>query len=246
MQAINVDGAANTLGLAAELGIGRIVHTSSIAAYGDTGGTLADESARRRSPPRSFYELTKAEAHAIGARLQRSGAPLIMACPAQVIGPGDHSPFGYIVKLWARGLFPPLFWTPEGAFSFVHVDDVAEGIALSAERGRPGENYLLSAGLMRIRELMDLLATTPGGMRVRGYLPLGLASLVATLIAPALRLAGYPAFISREAIRAMDVHLAFKGEKAMRELSWRPRGVEQLWRETLAAERAALGKPAAP
>lgn len=242
MREINIDGAANTLGLAVEIGVPRIVHVSSIVAYGDTAGTLADESFRRLSPPRSIYEFTKAAAHAIGARLQQRGAPLIMACPAQVIGPGDHSPFGYIVKFWTRGIFPPLFWTPEGTHSFVHVDDVAEGIALAAERGRPGEDYIFAAGTMRIRELIGLLSSTPGGMPVIGYLPPPFDAAAAGLIEPLLRAAGYPAFISREVVRATGVHFAFSGAKAVAELGWRPRPIEEAWRETLAAERAALGK----
>lgn len=43
MQAINVDGARNTLELASELGVPRIVHVSSIVAPGATDGTLRDE-----------------------------------------------------------------------------------------------------------------------------------------------------------------------------------------------------------
>ncbi|NJN16304.1 MAG: SDR family NAD(P)-dependent oxidoreductase [Oscillochloris sp.] len=240
MQMINVDGTANTLRLALELGIPKTVHVSSIIAFGDTGAVLADEGYRRRHGPTSFYELSKAEAHAIAEYYQRCGLPLTIACPAAVIGPGDHSSWAYAVRMWVRGLYPPFFWTPNGNQSFVYVDDVAEGIALCAEHGQPDAAYILSAGTMTMRAVMELFATTPGGQRVRAYLPQALAETSAGMIEPLLRLIGLPAFISREAVRTTAMQMRFSGERAMRELSWQPRSVEQAWLDTLAAERTAV------
>jgi nucleoside-diphosphate-sugar epimerase len=244
MQAINVDGTANTLGLAAELGIPRIVHVSSVVATGDTGGIVADESFRRRAPATSVYELTKAQAHAIAELQQRRGDPVVIVSPAAVLGPGDHSPWGYVMKLWVRGIFPPVFWSPESRYSFIYLDDVAEGIALAAEQGRPGASYLLSAGSLSIREIMGLLERTPGGQRVRLYLPPVVAApLMEATVAPLLRLAGFPAFISREAVLGSSGDMNYTGALAERELGLRYLPPEEAWRRALAAEREALPRP---
>jgi dihydroflavonol-4-reductase len=244
MQAINVDGTANTLGLAAELGVPRIVHISSVVATGDTGDIVADESFRRRAPAATVYELTKAQAHAVAERHQRRGDPVIIASPAAVLGPGDHSPWGYAARLWVRGIFPPLFWSPESRYSFIYLDDVAEGIALAAEQGRPGAAYILSAGSLSIREILGLFERTPGGQRVRLYLPPALAApLMEATAAPLLRLAGFPAFISREAVLGSSGNLVYTGALAERELGLRYSPPEQAWLRALAAEREALPRP---
>ena len=144
MWATNVQATESALDLAAQTGVPRVVYTSSTTALGDTGGATADETYQRRSPPMSKYEQTKAEAHAIARRHQAAGEPVLIVCPAQVIGPGDHSAFGRMARLFARGVLPPLGWAPQGAFTYAHVEDVAEAILLAAERG--GSNVLPGRG----------------------------------------------------------------------------------------------------
>ena len=121
MQAINVEGTKNVLSLAKELGIKRVVYTSTCAAIGDTGGIIVDETFKRVAPCKTYYEQSKTEAHEIALQYPN----VIVACPEQVIGVGDHSPFGWYAWLYVRNLLPPIIWAPEGCFTFVDVDDVA-------------------------------------------------------------------------------------------------------------------------
>lgn len=244
MRAVNVDGTANTLGLAAELGVPRIVHVSSVVAFGPTGPELRDETYQRAVPPSSLYEATKTEAHAIAAGLQRRGAPVIIVCPSQVIGPGDHSDWGFFQRLHVRGLMLPAGWAAEAIHTMTHVDDVAEGIALAAERGRPGGCYILAGEALRVREVMGIWASHPGGLRVQIWLPQWLAMAVATMAEPILRLLGLPVFLSREAVRGLASHLHYSGARAREELGATFRGQSQMWAETLAAERERLRRKA--
>src|SRR3989304_5941735 len=94
MRAVNVDGVENVLSLAAELGVDRVIYTSSTTALGDTGGPVADEGFQRRAPVASWYEATKADAHSLALRHQRAGEPVVIVAPAQVVGRGAQSPFG--------------------------------------------------------------------------------------------------------------------------------------------------------
>ncbi|MBW1722022.1 MAG: NAD-dependent epimerase/dehydratase family protein [Deltaproteobacteria bacterium] len=48
MWTINVKGTENTLGLAVELGIPKIIYISTIMVFGDTGDVVADETFKRR------------------------------------------------------------------------------------------------------------------------------------------------------------------------------------------------------
>jgi hypothetical protein len=47
--------------------------------------------ADKRPPYRSYYEERKAEAREVALEYQQRGLPLIVVCPAHVVGPNDHS-----------------------------------------------------------------------------------------------------------------------------------------------------------
>ena len=241
MRAINVDGTRNTLGLARELGIPRIIYTSTILALGPTGDGIADETFERREPPQSAYEETKTEAHRIAVDLQKQNTPIVIACPAGVIGPGDYSGLGMLARMYVRGFLPPMLFGAEGWRAHVHVDDCAEAIARCVEKGRTGESYILSNGIMRHRDLFELWKTTPGGIKTTWFwMPEPMAVAFNAVAEPFERLFGLPILFSREFARAAFVKWKFSGAKAERELGMRFRSVEQAWLDTLEAERAAV------
>ena len=239
MQMINVQGTKNALGLAVELGISKIVHVSSMLAYGDTGSTIADETFQRIAPPKSYYERTKMEAHEYALQLQKDGAPIIIACPAGVIGLGDHSGLGYLVRMYVRGWLPPILFGANGWRAHVYVDDAAEGIALCVERGKVGESYILSNGIMQHRDLFNLWKQTPGGMKLAlFYMPDSLGMLFNISAEPIERLFGLPIVFCREFAIAAFASWKFSAAKAERELGMQFRSIEQAWLDTLEAERS--------
>lgn len=242
MQAINVDGARNTLTLAHELGVARIVHVSSIVATGETGDLLRDEDFTRQAPFPNPYERTKAEAHAIALDLAVQGAPILLALPGAVIGPGDHANLGILQRMYVRSFAPPLTIGGDYRRCQVYVDDCAEGIALIAERGRIGEGYILATGNLSYREIYDLWATTPGGMKQLAALPKSLAVLSAKVAEPAQRWFRLPNLLSVDAARAAYTHYDYSGDKARRELGWQPCDLKEAWLATLAEERRRAGK----
>jgi dihydroflavonol-4-reductase len=246
MRAINVQGTDNVLGAALAAGVPRLVYTSSVAALGDTGGVLADETFERRAPPVTYYEATKTEAHALAVRYQQQGAPLVILSPGQVIGPGDHSPFGHFARLYVRGLMPPASWAPNAIYTVGHVDDVAEAMALGAERGRLGCHYIVGGKPITMRAIMAVWRSQPGGLKPRLWLPRPVAWLNGALAEPVLRLLGQPAFFSREVVTSTYISFRFSSALAERELGAHFRDAEQTWRDTLAAERALARQPRRP
>jgi len=242
MQAINVAGTENTIGLAVELGIPKIVYTSTVLAYGATGPMPVDETYQRQFPFHSTYETTKTEAHEIALRYQQQGAPLVIVCPAGVIGAGDQSPWGWFVRMYVRGIMPPIVFAKHSKLSLVAAADVAETLALAVEKGRIGETYLCAGEARTIQETLAIWAQTPGGFKPLGWMPAWLAMAIGTVAAPILRMLGLPAFLSRETMQTVHQHSLFSAAKAERELGIIFRSAEQMWLDTLATERAAAGK----
>jgi nucleoside-diphosphate-sugar epimerase len=236
MWSVNVEGTENVLSLAAEEAVGRVVYTSSTTALGDTGGVMADESFERKTPALSYYEQTKTEAHAIALRHQRANEPVVIACPAQAVAPGDHSPFGVLARLFVRRRLPPLSWAPAGAFTFGHVEDVAEAIVLAGEKGRSGATYFVAGTPLTNLELMRVWGEATGLRPPFIWLPRPLAMAQASLAAPLLRAAGQTAFLSPEVVRSSYVSFRYSSQKAILELGASFRPADTTWAETLREE----------
>ncbi len=239
MVGTNIVGTENVLGLALELRVPRSVHVSSVVALGETGREPCDESFTRRAPVRTWYEQTKTEAHALAARYGDRGLPVAIVCPNAVIGPNDHSVWGYFLRMYLNRVMPPVCWSPDRVMSLVPVEDLADGMTLVTEKGRMGETYLLTGEPRTVRETVEIWKQRPGAHHVRFWLPAGLMAAACWPLEPLLRLAGMPAFLSRETVRAV-MHLNYSSRKAQQELGWAHRSAEAMWLGTIDAEMALL------
>lgn len=239
---VNVAGLEHALGAAAEAGVGRVVLTSSTTAHGDTGGELVAEGFQRRTAPRSWYEHTLVAARQVADRFLAGGLPLVIGSPAQVIGPGDHSAYGQLFRLYLRRLLPPLVWAPQGAFSFVHVQDTARALLALAERGEAGNEYFISGSVMTNREMLATWSRELGRRTRFVWLPYPLALATGALAAPLLRLFGQPAFISPEVVRSSYVSFRYSSERIQQEIGVALRSAEQAWQDTIRAERELLAE----
>jgi len=242
MHAINVTGTENVLSLAMELGVPRSIYISTVWAVGDTGQQMRDETFERQTPCRTGYEKTKTEAHAIARQYQQRGLPLVIACPNGVIGANDHSVWGYYLRLYLHRLMPPFGWSPGCMFSLVEVNDLAQGIALAAEKGRMGETYIFAGEPKSTREHLAFWAMKPGAFKVLVWLPAGLMAASFLLLEPLQRMAGLPAFMSRETVRASSTNLYYSSEKAQSEIGWTHRFAQEMWFNTIEGELELMSK----
>lgn len=161
MYEANVRGTERVLGAALDAGVARAVHVSTIAVFGDTHGTVVDETYRRTAGYTSYYDETKTLAHRVAEGLIARGSPCVIAQPGQLYGPGDHSGVGGLFRATLAGRLPVLMFGDLG-MSFVHVDDAADGVVRCLDRGRPGEAYVLGGELARLRDAVRLLAALAG------------------------------------------------------------------------------------
>lgn len=229
MRLVNINGTKNILDLARELNIQLTIYVSSVQAFGETGLQLRDETFVRQVPCRTTYEQSKTDAHEIARQYQQLGLPLIIVCPHQVIGPNDHSAFGYFQRLYVNRILPPIAWSPKSILCCVEVNDLAEGILLAAEKGKIGEMYFLCGDPLSFREVIGCWSKKPGAFTPRLWLPIGLAAALAALLEPIQRMLGLPAFFSRETVRASATNWNYSSEKAKIELGWIHCSVEAMW-----------------
>jgi dihydroflavonol-4-reductase len=248
MYEANVLGTENVLRAALETKLPRIVYISTVAAFGNTRGRVVDESYEHPGTSfTSYYEQTKVEAHRLAKRLiAEEGLPCVIVQPGGVYGPEDHSALGQQMKQFLAGRMPMIAF-PETGFNMVHVEDVADGVLLALDKGRIGEAYVLGGQITTMRELIDTLGRVSGRKPPKRALPTGLMKAMTPLGPLVGKVMGQGPNL-RELISSADnVTFWAKHDKAMAELRYAPRGMEQGLRDMLAAEGAAPARaPASP
>ena len=162
---VNVDGARAMMQAAMAAGVKKVVFTSSIAAIGvPTPGELADETTHFNGwHYANDYVLSKYISEQMVRALIGEGLPATIVCPGFPFGPGDRmpTPTGKLIISILQGKMKHYF---DGGLTAVDVRDVAKGHLLAMEKGRIGQNYILSdkEGNMPQAELARLVGRVAG------------------------------------------------------------------------------------
>jgi dihydroflavonol-4-reductase len=237
MYEANVLGTENVLGAALDARITKVVYVSTVAAFGNTHGQVVDESYEHPGKEfTSYYEQTKYEAHKVARRLiAEEDLPCVIVQPGGVYGPDDHSAVGKQMHDFLAGHMPLLAF-PDLGMNMVHVEDVASGVLLALDKGKPCESYVLGSQITTMRVLIETVAKVSGKKAPKRAIPTSLMKAM-TPIGPIVgKVMGQPPNL-RELISSADgVTFWAKHDKAMAELDYSPRSLETGLRETFEAE----------
>ncbi len=229
---VNVRGAEIAVRAAARAGIGRVVHTSSAAVLGEAHGTVGREDSPHRGSFLSEYERTKAlgETAALAAG-RAAGVEVVCVNPTSVQGPGRTGGTGRFLLAYLAGRLPAFVAT---RLSLVDIDDCVQGHLLAAERGAPGERYVLAGATLSSAEAIALLDDVAGPAPRRPRLVPGPAALgAAAAIELGCRLARRPPPVCRTMVRTLLHGHAYDGSKATRELGLEYTPVRETFRRTV-------------
>jgi dihydroflavonol-4-reductase len=234
--AANVEATRVVLEEALRAGVERVVHTSSTAAVGPAppGGT-ADERQLWRGGLGIPYVDAKHEAEVEALRIAARGLPVVVVCPAYVLGTGDRGRSS--TELVRRFMLRRIPAYVEGAINVVDVEDVAAGIVLADERGVPGERYILGNRNYTWDRLFADLSRLSGIEAPALRLPLPAALAFAEAIG---RLPG-PTPVTPVEIRSAAHWWTYRSTKARRELGWTTRPHEETVEATVAWYREREG-----
>jgi len=163
VEQVNVAGTGNVVRAAAEAGVRRVVVTSSSVTAGSSAGPVVqDESGRLGDEyvPAYFASKVRQEQVAFEAG-EEHGVEVVVACPTVVLG-GPSRRLVPSNAILLRYLLDPTRSTYPGGCNLVSVGDVARGHVLLAERGIPGERYILGGENVSWRLLHATVADLAG------------------------------------------------------------------------------------
>jgi dihydroflavonol-4-reductase len=163
MYAANVTGTRELLKLAREVGIERVVYTSSVATMGfkadgtivneDTPVTLADMI--------GHYKRSKFLGEQEAIQAAKSGQHVMILNPTTPIGSADAkpTPTGRIIVDFLNKRFPAYVDT---GLNLVDVDEVARMHLVALNRGTPGERYILGGENLTLKQILDRMSAITG------------------------------------------------------------------------------------
>lgn len=163
MYAVNVQGTRNVLEAAAQAGVERVVHTSSVGALGipPDGTPGNEETPVKLQELVGPYKRSKFLAEQEALRAAQKGLDVVVVNPSTPVGPKDRkpTPTGRTILDFLRGRMPAYVDT---GLNLIHVRDVAQGHLLALEKGRRGEKYILGNLNMSLGEIFQVLADVSG------------------------------------------------------------------------------------
>ncbi|MGE2732911.1 NAD-dependent epimerase/dehydratase family protein [Mycolicibacterium vaccae] len=221
----NVDGLRTVLDVAARADLSRFVFTSTIGTIGLTDAGLADETVAHNWAEigGDYIRSRVAAERLLFDYCTTVGLPGVAMCVANTYGPGDWlpTPHGGLLAAAVHGKLP--FFIDGYQAEVVGVEDAAAALLLAAERGCPGERYIVSERFMSAREIYETGCAAVGVTPPKRGVPIRLMSALSHVADGVSRLRGTETRFTPLNIRLMSIMSPMDHSKAVRELGWQPR-----------------------
>jgi dihydroflavonol-4-reductase len=157
----NIEGTANVMNAALEAGVKKVVHVSSIAAFGiHKPEKVIDEKTtyiEHKTIPN--YYRSKQLAERESWRAHAEGLNVVIANPGTIIGAGKWS---VEPNSLFRDVYAGLPFYTRGTNCFVDVRDVVDCLILLMEKGASGEQYIIYSENASLKDLLTKIAEALG------------------------------------------------------------------------------------
>jgi len=231
LERVNVGGMRNVIDACRACGVSRLVYTSSIHAIAEPPhGTVIDESLPF-DPDRVLGDYARSKARAtllLLDEVRKGGLDAVVCCPTGVIGPWDYgiSNIGQLIIDFASGHLRSYV---RGAYDFVDVRDVAEGLVLAAEKGQPGRHYIFSGAQVQVQDLLRELERNIGRPAPTFEIPPALARAAGVLASVCYRLIRRRPVFTAYSIDVLRSNSQISSARAREELGFSTRP----WQESI-------------
>jgi nucleoside-diphosphate-sugar epimerase len=233
---INSEGTRCLLNAARTAGVEKMVHVSTAGVVGPSVGNPMNEDMPRNAGFFNLYERTKWEAEEICREFAGQGFSVTVVNPSRIYGPGPDTgsnPVTRIIELYIRGKWKVVPGLGEDVGSYCYIEDVVQGLINAMERGRSGERYLLGGINASFNQLINTISSESGVRNHLWHLPFPLLKTFSQFQLSLAELTGRPPMITPDWVRKYKYHWALDSSKAIRQLGYHIRPLEEGVRETI-------------
>ena len=159
---VNVLGTRNVMRACLEVGVKRVVHTSSVAAMGiPKNGEIGTEKIEYNLSGKGLnYCDTKHEAELEVIAAFKEGLNVIILCPGIIFGEGDTHPHHHaIFAAMSKG---SMIGVPAGGVTFSDINDVVAAHIACLDKGTFGERYAIVSANLSFKEAASTFARISG------------------------------------------------------------------------------------
>ncbi len=223
----NVEGTRNLLAAAAQAGVERVVYTSTVGCI----GLPAEGSGDEKTPVSidamvGHYKRSKWLAEQVALENAAAGLPVVIVNPTAPVGDHDWkpTPTGKVIVDFLCDRLPAFVDT---GLNLVDARDTAIGHLLAAEKGRPGERYILGCENVTLEQILGRLSMLSGKPAPTRKVPFAVAYAAGAITTALAHVTGKPPLAPIEGVRMARKKMFVTHAKAARELGFTPRPVEE-------------------
>lgn len=225
---VNVGGTQNVIEACRRQRVKRLIYTSSIHAFmePENDGEIDENTLIDSTRVRGDYAKTKAIATKEVLAANSNELETVVVCPTGVIGPYDFrvSEMGGMFLDYVEGKLKAYI---AGCYNFVDVRDVARGLILAAEKGKPGQIYILGGEMMDIKTILNNLEEVTGLPKPKFKMPLWLARVSAWLADYYYKITKIRPVFTSYSIETLTCGVSFEGQKAQEDLGYKSRPLKE-------------------
>lgn len=231
---VNVIGTRNVVNMCLETKVKRLVYTSSIHALSEPAPGIVFNESRELNPENVLGEYSKSKALGTLEVLKgiEEGLDAVILCPSGIIGPYDYrvSEMGKLIVDFVKGKVKVYI---DGAYDFVDVRDVVEGLILACEKGKKGDCYILSGQQISVRQLLKFLEEISGIKAPSFKIPQPLARAAGLFNVLYCNLIKIKPLFTPFSIDVLASNSLVSCQKAQDELGYSPRSIYESIKDTV-------------
>ena len=232
---VNVEGTRNVCEAALKHRVKRLIHFSSVDAFTryPLNEPLLEDRPLIENKNSVPYDLSKADAQRIVLDYCEQGLDASIIHPSGVYGPHDYKPslFGQTFIDIANGKRQ---FNINVGYDYVDVRDLCKTAVACVEKGKSGQNYIVSGHYMDFTYLSEIVSQELGRKLLKLTLPMFTLYLGLPFYFIQSRVTGKPQALTIDSIHTIKVqNKNIPGELAKEELGHSPRGIDETLKDTV-------------
>jgi len=238
---VNIGGAINLFDLAKELGVKKIVVTSSAGTLGPAQSHDADSFASEdHFRTINFFGDYESSKFIVDERAQayvRDGLDISIVCPTRIFGPGKKDSRGNmiagIVEKYMNGKWHWKLGNGKDQACYAFIEDVVQGHLLTMEKGRPGEKYLIGSFNATFIGFLNTVGEITGKKRKLISIPFSVLSFLSFTLGALSKIFKFDPLLTPEWMVKLQMNWFADTSKAQKELGFKPHTQREALEKTI-------------